>query len=105
MSCEIIDFRAAEADYYKESGDDFSMSLEIADVDDVPILLDDYTNVELLVDGLVIADFSDGITVLENTISITKSDTLLEGDYEYMVITYDASNSRRTILQGKLIIE
>lgn len=105
MSCEIIDYRAAEVDYYKEDGDYFLVSFEVTDNDDVPILLDDLSNVELIIDGVVSAELGDGITVSGNEINIVKSDALVEGVYEYKVVTYDADGARRTIVEGKLIVE
>lgn len=105
MSCEIIDYRAAEVDYYKEDGDYFLVSFEVTDNDDVPILLDDLSNVELIIDGAVVAELGDGVTVLGNEISIVKADPLIEGTYDYKVVTYDADGARRTIVEGKLIVE
>ena len=105
MSCEIIDYRAAEIDYYKEDGDYFLVSFEVVDNDDVPILLDDLSNVELIIDGAVVAELGSGITVLGNEISIAKADPLIEGAYDYKVVTYDADGARRTIVEGKLIVE
>lgn len=105
MSCEIIDFRAAEIDFYKENNDDFLITFEVYDNDDLPILLDDYTNVEFVVNEIIVAELGYGITISGNVVSITKSDTTIEGEYEYLVAVYDADGARRTIVQGKMIIE
>lgn len=102
--CDIIDFRAAEIDFYKEHLDDFLFDIEVTDDQDDPIIIA-YTNVELEVDGTVVAELGDGITVLSNVISVLKPDDLAVGEYPYKVITYDAENARRTIIEAKLIIE
>jgi uncharacterized protein (UPF0371 family) len=102
--CDIIDFRAAEIDFYKEQGDDFVFDIEVTDEEDVEILIDDYTNVELEVDRVVVAELGDGITISGNVISVLKADDLAIGEYAYKVRTYDADNAKRTIIEAKLII-
>jgi len=103
--CDIIDYRAAEINYYKKVGDHFDISVEVTDVDDVAIDVEDYQEVELIVEEEVVASLGDGITLSENVISILKEDSLLVGEYDYSIKTTDSDGAIRTIVVGKLIIE
>lgn len=103
--CDIIDFRASEIDYYKKVGDHFDISVEVTDVDDVAINVEGYADVELIVNGDVLASLGDGVTLLDNVISILKEDTLVVGEYDYSIKTTNSDGAIRTIVVGKLIIE
>jgi hypothetical protein len=102
--CEIIDFRASDINYYKKVGDHFDFSVEVTDIDDIPISVEDYEDVDFVVGEEVIASLGDGITLLENVINVLKEDNLVEGEYDYSIKITDSDGAIRTIVVGKLII-